>query len=232
MLSSVKVWNEETVLKSWIILQAKSEPRAAAPSAGPVLHSQPPQPTSSHASTLANTVRIEKLSDEEDEEVDITDDLSDAGNDDDKPQAVFKTESCKQEQLTGTDIQTDDPTEAGVTETNYQPCHTSPSPQTSTSLARSEETVLTGLDERCSEGVSQPPKDLHTGAHTASELMTDGNEGPNFLSESSEQTGQVEKTCSEGAGKTAVFLECHLLIMASFFSCEVSLWSYLPPRSC
>ncbi|CAL8307043.1 unnamed protein product [Lota lota] len=55
-----------------------------------------PQPSSSSilASALVNAVRIEQLSDDEDEEVDITDDLSDEGVSAKKPQAELKLESC------------------------------------------------------------------------------------------------------------------------------------------
>lgn len=190
-----------------MFFQAKSEPRAAAPSAGPVMSSQPPQPTSSQASTLANTVRIEKLSDEEDEEVDITDDLSDDGDYDDKPKPVLKTGFCEPEQLTGTEIETDTgkQKEAGLTETKDQPNCISPSPhspQPSSSLPCSEKTVVTGLDERGVERGSPPPKKLQEGAQTASEQMAEENEDQSSQSESSAQTGQLEDACSDGTGKT------------------------------
>lgn len=192
-----------------MFFQSKSEPRAAAPSAGPVMHSQPPQSTSSCAPTLANTVRIEKLSDEEDEEVDITDDMSDDGNDDDKPQTVHKTEFLEQEQPAGSEIHkdnsTEQKTEAGLTETECQPCHTSQSqenPQTLSFLPCSEKTGLTGLDGR----ESPPLNDLKTEAQTASELMTNENKGQSSQSVTSAQTDQLETTCSDGAGKTAVFV--------------------------
>lgn len=186
------------------MFQAKSEARAAAPSAGPLLHLQPPQPTSSHASSLANTVRIEKLSDEEDEEVDITDDLSDDGDGDDKPQAVLKTEFCEPEQLTGAEIHTDSPAEEQK-EAKDQPSHISLSPQ-SPSLPCSEKTGVTGLDEKGDERVSFPPKHLQAVAQTDLEQMTDENDSQSSQSESSAQTGQLEEACSDGTGTTAVFL--------------------------
>lgn len=195
--------NKQTLSSSVFVffLQAKSEPRAAAPSAGPALHLQPPQPTSSQASTLTNTVRIEKLSDEEDEEVDITDDLSDDGEGDCKPPAVLKTEPCEPEQLTGTEIQpdTEEQKEADLTETKDQPGRTSLNPQSpepSSSFPCSEKTGV--LDEK----VSLPPKILQTEAPTDSEQMTDENEGQSSQSESSAQTGQLEEGCSDGTGKT------------------------------
>ncbi|KAJ0065299.1 hypothetical protein NL108_007023 [Boleophthalmus pectinirostris] len=64
---------------------AKSKVKAGAPSKGPVLSMQP-QTSSSHPYTLANAVRIEKLSDDEDEEIDITDD--DCKPAEDKPSSI------------------------------------------------------------------------------------------------------------------------------------------------
>ncbi|KAM9762755.1 histone H2A deubiquitinase MYSM1 [Menidia menidia] len=57
--------------------KSNSEPRAAAPSGGGLLPLQPARPAPSAAPTAANTVRIERLSDDED--VDITDDPSEEG---------------------------------------------------------------------------------------------------------------------------------------------------------
>lgn len=82
--------------------QRKSEPGAAAPSTGPVLH---PQSIPSEASTLANAVRIEKLSDDED--VDITDDLSEDEATDVKTQAEPKTELLGSEEQVKGEIQTE-----------------------------------------------------------------------------------------------------------------------------
>uniref|UniRef100_A0A3P8PRC3 Myb-like, SWIRM and MPN domain-containing protein 1 n=1 Tax=Astatotilapia calliptera TaxID=8154 RepID=A0A3P8PRC3_ASTCA len=92
------------------------------------------KPTSSQVSTLANAVRIEKLSDDEDEDVDITDDLSDdeEGN---KPQAVLSSDFCGPEEKTDSGSQS--PTEEHVSlsgvesihETKEKPSHTSLSPQ-------------------------------------------------------------------------------------------------------
>uniref|UniRef100_A0A3P8SZI1 Myb-like, SWIRM and MPN domain-containing protein 1 n=1 Tax=Amphiprion percula TaxID=161767 RepID=A0A3P8SZI1_AMPPE len=106
LVGSRTVLQVKSYARQYFKHKAKSEPRAAAPSAGPVLHLQPPQPTSSHASTLANAVRIEKLSDDEDEDVDITDDLSDDEGADDKPQVGLKTEFCGPEEQTEAEIQT------------------------------------------------------------------------------------------------------------------------------
>ncbi|XP_061834196.2 histone H2A deubiquitinase MYSM1 isoform X1 [Nerophis lumbriciformis] len=54
--------------------KAKLAPVVGAPSTGPTSSFQPAQPTSSCTAALANTVRIERLLGDEDEEVDITDD--------------------------------------------------------------------------------------------------------------------------------------------------------------
>ncbi|KAE8294561.1 Histone H2A deubiquitinase MYSM1 [Larimichthys crocea] len=190
LVGSRSVLQVKSYARQYFKHKAKLEPRDAAPSAGPVLHSQPPQTTSSVASTLANTVRIEKLSDEEDEEVDITDDLSDDGHCNNKP---IKTEFCEPELLTGTGIQTETPTEeqkeADLTETKHQPCLQSLPPMSSPLC--SEKTGVTELDERGDKGVSPPPKDVQA------ELRTNENEGQSSQSESSAQTGQLEEACDD-----------------------------------
>ncbi|XP_067453588.1 histone H2A deubiquitinase MYSM1 [Thunnus thynnus] len=197
LVGSRTVLQVKSYARQYFKHKGKSEPGVAAPSTGPVLHMQPPQPTSSHAPTLANTVRIEKLSDDEDEDVDITDDLSDDGEADDKPQAVLETELCKADQPTGHEIQTDSPTqeqkEAGPTETEEQPGHSclSPqSPQPSSSLLGSEEPAVTELDKKGKETVSLVPINTH---------MTDEQESQSSQSESSAQTTQqLEEACSDG----------------------------------
>uniref|UniRef100_A0A2I4CTH1 Myb-like, SWIRM and MPN domain-containing protein 1 n=1 Tax=Austrofundulus limnaeus TaxID=52670 RepID=A0A2I4CTH1_AUSLI len=62
----------------------KKKPKAAAPPTGSELQPDPPQPTPSSVSFLDNAVRIEGLSDDED--VDITDDLSEDEGADTGPQ--------------------------------------------------------------------------------------------------------------------------------------------------
>ncbi|XP_020487536.2 histone H2A deubiquitinase MYSM1 isoform X1 [Labrus bergylta] len=114
LLGSRSVLQVKSYARQYFKHKAKSEPRPAAPPEGPAPPLQPLQSTSSQTPALTNTVRIEKLSDEEDEEVDITDDLSDEG------------QSCKRERLTGTEILTDRPTQEhtdpGQTETEDQHC--------------------------------------------------------------------------------------------------------------
>ncbi|XP_076009318.1 histone H2A deubiquitinase MYSM1 [Genypterus blacodes] len=106
LVGSRSVLQVKSYARQYFKHKVTSPPRAAAPSVGQVLHVQPPPSTSSQASTLANAVRIEKLSDDEDEEVDITDDLSDDGGD--KRQEV-KTEACSPGQQIDTQMETDRP---------------------------------------------------------------------------------------------------------------------------
>ncbi|XP_070688254.1 histone H2A deubiquitinase MYSM1 isoform X2 [Pempheris klunzingeri] len=207
LVGSRSVLQVKSYARQYFKHKAKSELRAAAPSAGPVLHVQSPQPASSHASTLANTVRIEKLSDEEDEEVDITDDLSEEGDGNDKLQDVLRTEFHEPEQLKGNKILPDDPSEeheeAGVTETKDQPIHTSLSPQShQPSLLSSGKAGVTGLGEEANERTSLPPKSLQAGAQTESESVTDENGGQSSQCGSSAQTVQLEDACSDSADKT------------------------------
>lgn len=188
-----------------VFSQVKSKPRAAAPSTGPALQLQPPQPTSSGVSSLANAVRIEKLSDDENEEIDITDDLSDDGDNGDNPQAVVKDELCDSEQLSASAIQTDIPTEeqkkASLAKAKTQLSHSSPSPQSphpSSSLACPEKTCVTELDEKVSLAPNQSgtPRDLQP--------LAKENESPSSQYESSALTVPLEEACSDGTGKAAV----------------------------
>ncbi|TNM87481.1 hypothetical protein fugu_005702 [Takifugu bimaculatus] len=104
LVGSRSVLQVKSYARQYFKHKAKSEPRAAASSAG-LLKLQHAQPASS---TLANTVRIEKLSDEEDEEVDITDDLCNDGDSDHKPPVDNSSES---EGLEGIPTQTENPKE-------------------------------------------------------------------------------------------------------------------------
>lgn len=188
--------------------QAKSEPKAAAPSAGPV--PQPPQTTSSLVNTVTNTVRIEKLSDDEDEDVDITDDLSDDGEADSKQQAVVKTELCEAEQLTGTEIQTNSPTdeqkEGGQNEEKDYDSHILLPPaqhlhlQYISSPPYSEGCGVPGLDKKSDQTEACILKNIQAGAWTDSKQMTCANEGLCPQSKSSAETGQPEEACSHGTG--------------------------------
>lgn len=90
LVGSRTVLQVKSYARQYFKHEAKSKVNAAAPSTALVLPMQP-QSTSSHPRTLANAVRIEKLSDDENEEIDITDDVSD--NEEDKP----KRDPCKSE---------------------------------------------------------------------------------------------------------------------------------------
>uniref|UniRef100_A0A673CCK8 Myb-like, SWIRM and MPN domain-containing protein 1 n=1 Tax=Sphaeramia orbicularis TaxID=375764 RepID=A0A673CCK8_9TELE len=93
-------------------------------------HQLQPQPTSSHPSTLDNTVRIEKLSDDEDEDVDITDDLSNEGEADVKPQEVLHSDLSQTDHPVGTDdtkLEQEEEDQRGCS----SPCLDSPQPSTS-----------------------------------------------------------------------------------------------------
>ncbi|KAM6938496.1 histone H2A deubiquitinase MYSM1 [Lycodopsis pacificus] len=197
LVGSRSIFQVKSYARQYFKHKTTSEPRAAAPSAGPEPHLQPPQPTSSQASALTNTVRIEKLSDEEDEEVDITDDLSDDGDDaggDDGPPAELRTDLCEPERDVQTD--TEEQEEPGLPETKDRLGHTSLSPQSprpSSSLPSSEKTVVTGLDER----EPPPPRNPQSAAQKDSEQMTDDNEDQSSQSESPAQPGQLEEASSD-----------------------------------
>lgn len=198
--------NKQILSSAVFFFQAKTEPKAGAPSAGPVL--QPPQTTSSLVNIVTNTVRIEKLSDDEDEDVDITDDLSDDENAEDKQQTVVKTEFCEAEELTGTEMPTDNPTDEqkveGQEETKDQHSHIllppAQSPPSSSSLPCSEECGVSGLDEKSDQTESCILKNLQAVAQTDSKQITDMNEAQSSQSESSAETGQLEEACRDGSG--------------------------------
>uniref|UniRef100_A0AAQ5XPR4 Myb-like, SWIRM and MPN domain-containing protein 1 n=1 Tax=Amphiprion ocellaris TaxID=80972 RepID=A0AAQ5XPR4_AMPOC len=210
LVGSRTVLQVKSYARQYFKHKAKSEPRAAAPSAGPVLHLQPPQPTSSHASTLANAVRIEKLSDDEDEDVDITDDLSDDKGADDKPQVGLKTEFCGPEEQTEAEIQTARATKeeneesssdvVSIHETKNQPRPSSLSPQSSqpsSSILRSEEHGVTGVDEKANKTVSVFPESPQTQSQTDCKLMTDANQDQSSQCEISPWTDQLEDAYSD-----------------------------------
>ncbi|KAM3876110.1 histone H2A deubiquitinase MYSM1 [Diretmus argenteus] len=213
LLGSRTVLQVKSYAKQYFKHKAKSEPRAAAPSAGPVVHVHAPQSTSSHASasTLGNAVRIEKLSDDEDEEVDITDDLSDDGEVGDKLQAVLKTEPCWSGHLAGPETQTDNPRQGQNTQAEpiqkednpvavessdgNEPSHSSPSRQPPSPLRCSEEP---GLDEEDGKEISLLPKKTQAGPGTESKKTTDQHHMPqsqSSQSESSVERRQLEDAC-------------------------------------
>ncbi|KAM9848665.1 histone H2A deubiquitinase MYSM1 [Aulostomus maculatus] len=151
--------------------KAKSETGAAAPPTGRVLHIQPPQPTSSHASTLVNTVRIERLS--EDEEVDITDDLNDDGESEDKDQ---QTEAQIQRKSPSEELR-----EVPADSEDQQACSSPKSPQPASSCY--EEAGVTEQHEENKEA----PLSSNTVGGAGTDLMHE------------EQEGWSSVACSDGA---------------------------------
>lgn len=140
------------------------------------------------SSTLANTVRIEKLSDEEDEEIDITDDLCADGDSAHKP---LVNDACESKGLEWIQIQTENPKEE----------------QNNIGLSMG----LDHLSHTCSKetGVREQVSSnahLQTAALTISEIMTQEDECQSFQPESSRQPGQLEEGGSDGTGKTTVFI--------------------------
>uniref|UniRef100_H3CL25 Myb-like, SWIRM and MPN domain-containing protein 1 n=1 Tax=Tetraodon nigroviridis TaxID=99883 RepID=H3CL25_TETNG len=177
LVGSRSVLQVKSYARQFFKHKAKAEPSAAAPSAG-LLKSQHAPPASS---TLANTVRIEKLSDEEGEEVDITDDLC---TDEDKVHKPAVDDVCEPKGLDWIQTQTENPNEE----------------QNHTSLPRS----LDPLSHTCSEETGKGEQvssnaHLQTAAMTTSELMTQEDECQSFQCE--RQPGQLEEGGSDGTGK-------------------------------
>lgn len=127
-------------------------------------------------------MRIEKLSDEEDEEVDITDDLC---NDDDSDHKPPVDNVCESEGLEGIPIQTENPKEEQDNGLSMSSDHLS--------HAGREET---GVREKLS-----PHGHPLMAALTNSELITQEDES--LHSEGSRQPGQREEGGSDDAGKAA-----------------------------
>ncbi|KAM3620111.1 uncharacterized protein V6R79_018455 [Siganus canaliculatus] len=200
LVGSRSVLQVKSYARQYFKHKVKSEPSTAAPSAGPLLNLQPSQPSPSFSLTLANAVRIEKLSSEEDEEVDITDDLSDEGDGDHKPQVALKTEFEDPDLLTDAEIQTDNGTEEqnqaeDRTETKKdQLTHSSACPheeglQPSSSLPLTEKSCHFALDD---DSVSV----LQAGAQTEPKFEEDKDQ--RSPSESSAQIHLLEGVCHDG----------------------------------
>ncbi|KAK0144827.1 Histone H2A deubiquitinase MYSM1 [Merluccius polli] len=97
LVGSRTVLQVKSYARQYFKQKGKSDLGTTVPPVVPEAKIQVPQSSSSSslAAALVNAVRIEKLSDNEDEEVDITDDLSDEGDSAKKPQAAaVKLESC------------------------------------------------------------------------------------------------------------------------------------------
>lgn len=174
---------------------------------------------------MANAVRIEKLSDDEDEEVDITDDLSDDGGVGDKPQDVLKTEVRSPGPLTGTGVETESPIhthlepmkeEADLTgmeidleeNTEDQPSYSSLSPQSpqpSSTHPYSEERGETGPEVKIIKTVSLLPEipETVTGIDSKQRTQEDHiHQGQSSQAENTVQRCHLEEACSDTAGNT------------------------------
>ncbi|XP_034036318.1 histone H2A deubiquitinase MYSM1 isoform X2 [Thalassophryne amazonica] len=193
--------------------KAKSELGPASPSTGPAVPLQSHQPGSSHAATLVNTVRIEKHSEDEDEDVDITDDLSiDNGG---ESRAVPEYEFCKVGLVKGMDIQTDGPVHelvkkeagqrgvvsTGEVDTMDSPSAPSPqSPQLSSSLSCSEEPGRTRIEENGNKTVSLLPDNLQVVGNPDKNGLINNNHRlteQSYRSDSWKKNGPVENPCRE-----------------------------------
>lgn len=162
-----------------------------------------PHTTSSLTPIVTNTVRIEKLSDDEDADVDITDEPGDEGNAEDKRQIVVKTELCEEEQPTPTEIPTDEQRE-GQEETKDQHSNIllpiTQSPQSSASHLCSEEYGVSRLDEKRDQTEPCTLKTLEATAQTDSKQMTDVNEGQCSHTDGPDEALQLEEPCHHGPG--------------------------------
>ncbi|KAM4739734.1 histone H2A deubiquitinase MYSM1 [Anableps anableps] len=169
--------------------KGKSKPGAAAPSTGSEQQLQPPQPT------MTNAVRIERLSDDED--VDITDDLSDGEGEDSKTEFIgpagqpatntpAKGPTEEQNKLTVFKI---------LSETKDRPCLSAPSEQSLPSSFMffcTEEDGKTTSDEKV---VKTEPPDID--AQTDSNLTTNPSNDQSSQCHTSTHTGQLAEACQD-----------------------------------
>ncbi|XP_029356064.1 histone H2A deubiquitinase MYSM1 isoform X2 [Echeneis naucrates] len=193
-LDSRTVLQVKSYARQYFKQKAKSEPTI--PPTEALLH--PPQPTSTDTSTLTNTVRIEKLSDNEDEDVDVTDGLSDDDDAGDKWQPAVKTEP---DQLIDSKSQTGSPTEMqeevdSTQETKGHHNCISISPQSdqhSSFLSVSKEAVVTKNDKTAWPSLKGP----QTESESDSKQVNDEHDSQISQIQSSAQTDQLEEACSD-----------------------------------
>ncbi|XP_056133349.1 histone H2A deubiquitinase MYSM1 [Lampris incognitus] len=224
MVGSRTVLQVKSYARQYFKHKAKSEPKAVALSTGQLVaaHASESSSTTNQVYALANTIRIERLSDDEDEEVDITDDISDEGEVGDKLQDELKSESYKSCQLTGTETGTDNSIlsentqaqpiqmEADMTvgENNHgigtedHPCHSSPSQYTDPPLSSfpcPEEPGMTGLNDGDRQVILPPAKDICVEPGIEAKKMTEQHHIPQSQSlqtGSSEGRSHQETCCS------------------------------------
>lgn len=159
----------------------------------------PTQATSSQALTLATTVRIEKLSDEENEEVDITDDLSDDG-DCNEPSGVRSRQGV-------TDVRADGPAEkiedASPGETVDKLDDKPPlSPPQSSSLCYFETSCTAGDNINASERMSPDLRHLQEDIQTNRAVIPAENKALSFQTDALPQTCPLEEEGNDGTGQT------------------------------
>lgn len=159
---------------------------------------QPPESASSHLSTSANnTVKIEKLSDGEDEDVDITDDQSDDEEDvHNHLETEVKIQLEQQKQTGQTNHRTEDHDETGHPEQEIRDEHSSSisptqSPQPELSLPATEERIKT---EQKETGM------LLLGNTLKGNLTRDKSIPQSSNSENLAATGQLEQSGSNKPG--------------------------------
>ncbi|XP_041862348.1 histone H2A deubiquitinase MYSM1 [Melanotaenia boesemani] len=183
LVGSRTVLQVKSYARQYFKHKTKSEPGAAAPPTGPVQHLQPLQPMSGHTSTLTNAVRIERLSDDED--VDITDDLSE--------------DEKADERQTETKIQIEEAGLSGTESIHDTKDRSSPSPlslqtpQPSSSLVSSEDIEVNRLDENVNKTASIFPLSPQTETQTDSKQTFDADGGQNSQHDISVQMGQLDE---------------------------------------
>ncbi|XP_032429007.1 histone H2A deubiquitinase MYSM1 isoform X1 [Xiphophorus hellerii] len=165
--------------------KGKSESGAAAPSTGSEQQLRPPRPT------MTNAVRIERLSDDED--VDITDDLSEGEGEDIKtelsgPAGQPETHATAEEQKELT-------VSESIHETKHRPCLSSlseQSPPSSFNLFCAEEDRKTTSDENVVK--TEPPE---TEAETESKLTINPSDDQSCQSHTLAHDGQFIEECHD-----------------------------------
>ncbi|XP_053738935.1 histone H2A deubiquitinase MYSM1 isoform X1 [Synchiropus splendidus] len=91
MVGTRTVFQVKNYARQYFKHKAKDEPTVAAVSSGPAVNKK--SSTSSQSSVLTNAVRIERLSGDEDEEVDITDDITDDDEEIKEPVEIKREQS-------------------------------------------------------------------------------------------------------------------------------------------
>lgn len=174
----------------------------------------PTQATSSQALTLANTVRIEKLSDEENEEVDITDDLSDDG-DCNEPPGVRSGQGVS-------DVRTDGPAEKRE---DTSPEETVDKLESKTAQSPPQSSSVCYFETSCTAGDNNNDTSRRTSLdrqHLQEAVQADPveNKALSFQSDASPQTCPLEEEGGDCTGQTVAWCKFHLTLRCTFVSCH------------